>query len=204
MVRTAQAHSPTKARLLDAAQALLIEQGFAATTVDEICEAAKLTKGSFFHYFESKDQLAREVLERFCASGQELHRACCQQDTDPLKRVYAYIDGSIKMASDPASSKGCLLGLFAQELCDTHPDIREVCRKAFQAWAEQFGVELAQAKARYAPQAAFEPKELAEHFIAVLEGSMILGKARKNMQVVGQNLRHFRAYVQSLFAEAAS
>jgi TetR/AcrR family transcriptional repressor of nem operon len=204
MARTAQPDSPTKERLLDAAQELMLAKGFAATTVDEICEAAELTKGSFFHYFESKDELGKQLLERFCADGAKLHATFCQSnETDPLKRVYNYIDGAIKIAKDPVMSKGCLLGLFAQELCDTNPQIRDMCKKGFDDWGKTFGEELARAKARYAPQAAFEPRELADHLIAVMEGSMILGKTRRNMGVMAQNLEHFKAYVRGLFGASA-
>ena len=199
MTRTALEDSPTKARLLDAARELMLAKGFAATTLDEICERAKLTKGSFFHYFDSKDKLGRELLERFCADGAQMHKAFCGNERDPLKRVYNYIDGAIKMASDPSMNKGCLLGLFAQELCDSHPQMRERCRKGFEEWATEFGEELARAKAAYAPRAPFKPRELAEHLIAVMEGSMILGKTRGSMAVMARNLGHFKTYVQSLF-----
>ena len=202
MVRTTLEPSPTKEKLLDAAERLMLAKGFVATTLDDICEAAEVTKGSFFHYFESKDQLGREVLERFCASGEKMHRAFCGSETDPLKRVYTYIDNAIKMSKNPAMSKGCLLGLFSQELCDTNPQIRTACKKGFDDWAKSFGREVAKAKAACAPQAPFDPQELAEHLIAVMEGSMILGKARRDMSIVGQNLAHFKAYVKSLFERA--
>ncbi len=199
MARTAQVDSPTKGKLLCAAQNLIVEQGFAATTVDAICEKAGVTKGSFFHYFKSKDDLGKQVLKRFCASGVNIHAEFCGRETDPLKRVYAYIDGIIAMSQDPQMNKGCLLGLFSQECCDTNAQIREVCRKAFDDWAGHFGEVLAKAKAKYAPKAAFKPKEIAEHMIAVLEGSLIIGKTRKDMAIVAQNLGHFKAYVKSLF-----
>lgn len=202
-MRVAQAHAPTKQRLLEAAERLMLAQGFTATSVNEICEAAKVTKGSFFHYFESKDQLGQEVLERFCASGEKLHQTFAGDDPDPLKRVYNYIDNTIKMATDPAMSKGCLLGFFSQELCDTNPSIRAACNKGFADWAKSLGEEMAKAKAKHAPSAAFNPRELAEHLIAVMEGSMIIGKARGDMSVVARNLRHVKAYLTSLFGGKA-
>jgi len=198
-MRTAEAPPPTKERLLDAAERLMLAKGYAATTVEAICEAAKLTKGSFFHYFDSKDQLGRELLERYCASGQKIHQAFCGRETDPLKRVYNYIDNAVKMSKEPAMRDGCLLGLFSQELCDTNPQIRTACKKGFDEWAKSFGQEVAKAKAAYAPHAPFDPQALAEHLIAVIEGSMIMGKARRDMSIVGQNLAHFKAYVKSLF-----
>ena len=199
MVRITQAPAPTKKKLLDAAERLMLAKGFAATTLENICEAAGVTKGSFFHYFDSKDQMGREVLERFCASGERRRRACCGTETDPLKRVYHYLDQAIKMSKDPAMRKGCLLGLFAQELCDTNPRMRAVCKKGFDGWANSFGAEVAKAKAAYAPRASFDPRELAEYLIAVMEGSMILGKARRDPSIVGRNLAHVKAYVKSLF-----
>lgn len=198
MSRTADAHPPTRERLLDAAEELMLAQGFTATTVDDICAAAKLTKGSFFHYFKTKDELARELLKRFCAKGQGAHQACCTGEQDPLKRVYAYIDGAAKMMADP-SMRGCLLGSFAQELCDTDPKMRAACEEGFRGWASAFAAELARAKAAYPPAVAFDPVELANHFIAVMEGSMILGKAAGDMKSGAANLKHFRAYVKHLF-----
>ena len=199
MTRTALVHSPTKERLLDAAQELMLAKGFAATTVEEICEQAKLTKGSFFHYFESKEELGKVLLERFCNTGDQLHRSLGGTERDPLKRVYHYLDGVIKLSKDSEMRKGCLLGTFAQELCDSHPAIRQQCAKGFGAWAARFGEELAHAKARHAPKASFNPKELAEHLIAIMEGSLILGKAQNNMQAMERNLRHYKRYLQSLF-----
>lgn len=197
--RTAQENPPTKERLLNAAQELMLAKGFTATTVDEICEAAKLTKGSFFHYFESKDHLGQELLRRFCESAAKMHQAFCGDEKDPLKRVYRYIDSLIELSQDPAMGKGCLLGLFSQELCEVNTKIQTACEKGFAEWAGQFGQELAQAKAKYAPRKSFNPHELAEHMIAVIEGALILSKAHADKRIVATHLGHFRTYVQNLF-----
>ncbi len=201
MVRTAPAYAPTKERLLDVAQELMLSKGFAATTVDDICEAAQLTKGSLFHYFQSKDALGRALLERFCASAGRMHAALCGVERDPLKRVFNYIEALIKLSQEPEMMKGCLLGTFAQELCDEYPDIQEICANGFEHWTTQFGEELARAKARYAPKAAFAPREVAEYLIAITEGSLILAKAKKDWKVMARNLRHFKGHVKSLFGK---
>lgn len=197
-MRAAHTDSPTKQRLLDAAQKLMLRNGFVATTVDEICETAKLTKGSFFYYFESKDELGRVLLERYCAYGYTLHEQMAGADPDPLKRVYAYLDNAAKMATDP-STKGCLVGMFAQELCDLNPEIRACCEEGFAGWMKQFGEELAKAKATHVPKKAFKPQELAGYLISILEGSLILGKTQQDMRILATNLRHYKAYVKSLF-----
>jgi TetR/AcrR family transcriptional repressor of nem operon len=64
-MRTAELDSPTRDKLLDAAEGHMLSKGFTATSVDDVCRAAGLTKGSFFHYFDSKEHLGRVVVERF-------------------------------------------------------------------------------------------------------------------------------------------
>lgn len=201
-MRIPQARSPARDKLLDAAQRLMLAKGFTATTVDQICEAAKLTKGSFFHYFKSKEDLGRVVLDRFVSTMfQATRQGPFLKERDPLKRVYGYIDFVIQMAKDPRTPRSCLLGTFAQELSDTHPRMRSRCADHFCLWADAFKKDLDKAKAKYRPKAAIDTRGLAEHFIAILEGSLILARAKhdQGMVTIEDNLLHFKRYVKSLF-----
>ena len=199
-MRKAQAYSPTKEKLLEAAQQLMLAKGFAATTVDEICEAAGFTKGSFFHYFTSKEQLGKAVLDRFfLAMVQKVQKGSFHGKSDPLQHIYDYVDCFSDLTKDPLLANGCLLGNFAQELSDTHPEIRSLCAQRFSQWAEALKRDLDEAKTRYAPKAPFDTRSLAEHFIAVLEGSLILAKAKQDMTIFEKNLWHFKRYLRSLF-----
>ncbi len=202
-MRRTLAHSPTRGKLLDAAERLMVARGFAATTLEEICRAAKMTKGCFFHYFESKEHLGRAVLERFCDQAQkEMEEALSPDERDPLRRVYARIDLAIRMSRKCPSSQGCLLGTLAQELSETHPEIRSLCARGFERWAQAFQKEISEAKARYRPRSAIDPRSLAEYFIAVLEGSKILAKTQRNGKVVEKNLRLFQQYLKGLFGRS--
>ena len=138
------------------------------------------------------------MLERFCASAQERHQTCCGRQADPLKRVYSYVDGMIQLSQEGAT-QGCLLGTFAQELSDTNPQIRSLCAQAFGQWAKALQRDLSEAKAAHAPKAAFEPKSLAEYIIAVVEGALILAKAKQDPRVVKESLSHVRRYLEQLF-----
>lgn len=199
-MRMAQAHSPTKEKLLEAAQQLMLVKGFPATTVDEICETAGFTKGSFFHYFESKEQLGKEVLDRFyCSLQQKVQQGSFRKNSDPLQRVYGYVDRFIEMSKNPELPSGCLLGNFTQELSDTHPEIRSLCAQRFAEWAAALKHDLDEAKTKYAPKAPFDTQSLAEYFIAVMQGSQILATAKQDKRVFEQNLQHFRRYIKNLF-----
>lgn len=201
-MRIPKIRSRARDKLLDAAQRLMLAKGYPATTIEEICAAAKLTKGSFFHYFESKEDLGKALLERDADSGPQTGGSAYRMEKrDPLERVYGYLDFSAQVYQGPRGRTGCLLGNFAQELSDTHPAIRSLCAKRFDEWAATFKRALDEAKARHRPKTTLDTQSLAEHFIAVLEGSLILGKAHRDMGIVRKNLRHFRHYLEMIFQE---
>jgi TetR/AcrR family transcriptional regulator, transcriptional repressor for nem operon len=203
MMRKAQVNPVARTKLLDAAQKLILAKGYAATSLDDICRAAKLTKGTFFHYFDSKEDLGKKVLERFCChSMSTISGFCCAEEKkagDPLERVFRHVDCAITMSTDPRAAQGCLIGTMAQELSDTSPGIREVCVRGFNAWAKVFKKDLDEAKARYAPRKKMDTQGLAEYFIAVIEGSQIMAKAKQNRKIIEHNLTHFKDYLKQLF-----
>jgi TetR/AcrR family transcriptional repressor of nem operon len=201
-MRTPPTPSHAREKLLDAAQRLMLIKGYPATTIDEICAAAKLTKGSFFHYFESKEDLGKALLDRYASSGQRMEWSALRvNNRDPLERVYGYLDFSARLYQRPHGRNGCLLGNFAQELSETHPEIRSLCAERFDEWAATFKQTLDEAKRKHRPRATLDTQSLAEHFIAVLEGSLILGKAHRDMGIVRKNLRHFKKYLKMIFQE---
>ncbi len=197
-MRKALQDSPAKEKIMDAAQTLVLSKGFVGTSVDDICHKAKLTKGSFFHYFKSKDELGEELLKRYCANKkQEFIGGCCSTEKDPLKRVYGIIDFFINMSKN--NSQGCLLGSMAQELSETHPDIRSICCESFSGFAEMLAKDFKEAKEKYVPKAAFDPESLAYYFVSVLQGSILLSKVGHDARIKENNAKHFKEYVKSLF-----
>jgi len=198
--RLAEPPSPTQERLLDAAETLMLAKGFVATTVDEVCESAGVTKGGFFHYFKSKEELGKAVLDRFCNVRLKLmQESASQKKREPLERVYGWVDFAINMSKSPLAKNGCLLGNFAQELSDTNPRMRSLCAQRFAEWTDLLRQDLDEAKAKHLPKSRLDTGSLAEHFIAVIEGALILAKAKQDMGVVEKNLTHFRGYLTSLF-----
>lgn len=195
--KTSQAGA--KDRLLDAACDVMLAKGYAAASVDEICAACGLTKGCFFHHFESKEDLAKAVAERMYGAAKETFRTAPFRGlSDPLDRVFGYVDFLIEMSRSPEAANGCILGTFSQELADTHPGVRSVCANCFKDWAEDLEKDLRAAKAKYAPKATWTAHGLAEHLIAVLEGAIILAKAKQDRKAVEDGLLHFKAYLKVL------
>ncbi|MCI0394737.1 MAG: TetR/AcrR family transcriptional regulator [Chloroflexi bacterium] len=195
--------SSTKENLLDAAISLMLAKGYTATGVEEICQQAGVTKGSFFYYFKSKDDLAKAALNRFWQfQVQTLSQGPFNNLADPLAQALGYLDFFIALAGDPETPKSCLIGNLTQELAYTHPDIRANCEEIFAYHARQFQQMLDEAREKYAPASQLDTKSLAEYFLSVYEGSLILAKARQEPRILEENLRHFKNYLQSLFKEA--
>ena len=196
----AKPESATKRKLLDAAMTLMIGKGFTATTVDAICAEAGLTKGSFFHYFDSKEDLAKATAKHFNEFQQRMFDgAGFRSVADPLARIHGRLDFLVGIAHNPQMPKSCLIGNLAQEVSGTHEGIRCVCLGVFEAAAADFERDLAAAKLKHVPDADFEPASVARLFITLIQGSMILAKASKDAGVLAENAEHFRRYVESLF-----
>src|SRR5262245_9952451 len=201
-MRTANPESPTRDKLLDAAQDLMLAKGFTATSVDEICDAAGVTKGSFFHYFDGKEELGRVLAERFFKSmRQRFATAPHRQKKDPLDRIHGFLDMVVGRGRTAGAGKGCLLGTFVQELFETHPGIRDVCADCFAEQAAFLAADFAEAKAKYVPKARWDPRSMAEHLIAVIQGSIILAKAKQDAKPLEENARHFREYLKFVCAQ---
>jgi TetR/AcrR family transcriptional repressor of nem operon len=192
----------TRAALLDGAMRLMLAKGFVATSVDEICAAARVTKGSFFHYFRDKEALGLAVLDHYWdATNRGLEAAPFNQETDPLRRLYAYIDLFIAISRNPRVPKSCLFGNFAQELSTTHPRLRARCAEGFSRWARAIKRDLDAARAAAVPAVKVDTKSMADHFVAIYEGSLILVKATNDPSVLARNMRHFKRYVASMFGQ---
>jgi TetR/AcrR family transcriptional repressor of nem operon len=183
-------------KLLEAAQTLMLSKGYPATTVDEICEAAGVSKGSFYHFFGTKEDLALAVLEAFQARNDRLIAAGPQGGvTDPTERALVLVDHLIAAAGEMWGA-GCLLGNFALDLAETHPAIRQDVSDRFQrvaaALSEGMAPLASEAGIPHAPSA----EELAEQFIVVVEGALVLAKAHKDWSYVTRALERFRQDVR--------
>lgn len=189
----------SRQKLVATATRLMTSKGFAATSVEEICECSGLTKGSFFHYFGSKEEVGQAALQSYCTVLFDRFDHIAHT-SDPLGRVFGYIDACIELArQSPPEAAGCLLGALSQEVSETHPSLRNECGRYFKEWVGRLKADLDEAVKRPGVSPTLNTTSLAKHFIAVLEGSLILAKAQRDMSVVQDGMSHFRAYVAQLF-----
>jgi TetR/AcrR family transcriptional repressor of nem operon len=205
MNRTAmatQAQHESKTKLLDAALHVIRAKGYAATTVDDICQAAGVTKGSFFHHFKSKDELAVAAAGHFSAMAEGLFAAAPYHEAqDPLERLLGYVDFRVSILGGELPEYTCLLGTMVQETYATHPDIRAACDRGMSSHIAELTRDIEAAKQRYAPDAAWNAESVGYFIQSVLQGAFIFAKAKQNPEVARESLAHLRRYVGVLFSQ---
>lgn len=195
----------TRTRLLDAALHVIRAQGYSAATVDDICRAAGLTKGAFFHHFKSKEDLAVAAAAHFSEMAERLFAGAPYRElADPLDRVLGYIDFRNSILAGPIPEFTCLLGTMVQEAYGTHPAIRRACDTYIDVHATGVAQDIAAAKALYAPDAPWSAESLALHTQAVLQGAFILAKAKGGPDVARDSVAHLRRYIEHLFHRPTS
>jgi TetR/AcrR family transcriptional regulator, transcriptional repressor for nem operon len=133
-------------RLLTAAFETLHRNGFNATGVQDITDAAKVPKGSFYNHFESKDALGVEVVEHYAAKSAERRQALVDGPEAPLARLKAYFKSLNQLGPASGFSRGCLLGNFSAELANQSPDIRQALARALADWTKDIARVVAEAQ----------------------------------------------------------
>ena len=197
------AANQSKERILGAAKELFLARGYGATTVDAICERAKLTKGSIYYFFDSKEDLGLAVLDWSLRRGaQMLANGSYVRIVDPVEKAFAFLK-HLEKCSPEVWSGGCLLGSFSLELAETNSRMQQAVAGMFQAVAEEFAEKLQPIAAQFSGNQAPTASELAETLLGTVEGSIILAKAHRDSARLPKAIRGFRLSLATLVAQSA-
>lgn len=187
----------TRRTLLAAATARFREAGYVGTSVEDICAAAKVSKGAFFHHFKSKEDLALAALEQWrTATGAICGDAPFHSVKDPTQKLLAALDFYIEFFGSQKTLRACLAGITAQEVADTHPTLRDAANACFAAGVDRLEP-LLTAAAHHAKR-ELDTRSLATLFVTTLQGSLLLARAGQRPALIGESLKHYREYVKAL------
>ena len=190
----------SKTKLLDAALYVIRAKGYSAARVEDVCQAAGLTKGSFFHHFSSKEELALAAAEHFSAFAESIFSAAPYHfPADPLDRLLGYVDFRKAILQGELPEYTCLLGTMVQETYETHPAIRKACDRCISAHAATLVADIQAAVDQYGLSPQWTVESLAYYTQAVIQGAFILAKAQQSSLIAASCLEHLHHYLQLLF-----
>ncbi|MCK9512292.1 MAG: TetR/AcrR family transcriptional regulator [Pigmentiphaga sp.] len=192
-----------RAKLLDAALLLIRSKGYSATTVDELCAAAGVTKGAFFHHFKSKDELAVAAAEHWSqTTGALFVTAPYHEHADPLDRLLGYVAFRKTLLQGDVPDFTCLVGTMVQEAYGTAPAIREACARSIAGHAATLEADIQAVIDARGLSPDWSAASLALHTQAVLQGAFILAKAKGGASVAADSIDHLYRYLELLLRPA--
>jgi TetR/AcrR family transcriptional repressor of nem operon len=186
----------TRERILDATQTEVLKKGFAATSVDDIQQAAGISRGTFFYHFPSKDDLARTLIERYAEADRALVESMKERAeklaSDPLQQALIFVALHEDMMEDVAPEEaGCLFASYSYE--------------AIEHWRSVLGGKLEEAMKRHGTVVPdVDPYLLADMGYAVLQGAFILRRSLSDAGLMARHTREFRRYLELLFGVVPS
>jgi TetR/AcrR family transcriptional repressor of nem operon len=190
----------SKTRILDAALHVIRAKGYSAARIEDICEAAGLTKGSFFHHFDSKEELAVAAADYWIeGTGAFFATAPYHALADPLDRLLAYVDFRKGLLMGELSDFTCLAGTMVQEVYDTHPAIRDACNRSISVHVATLVPDIEEAMHERDMRGDWTAESLALYTQATLQGAFILAKAKHTREVAAACIDHLRRYLELLF-----
>jgi AcrR family transcriptional regulator len=194
----------TRQRILDIAYDSIVHKGFAATSIEELVEAAGITKSGFFYHFRDKNDLARQLLERFLAEDTQIldtlterARALCD---DPLQSFLIFLNLYAELMDEmPELHPGCLVATvtYQDQLFDA--EVKRMNTDSVLDLRRRFGGWLAEIAARHPPQDFVDLDALADHLTVVVEGAIILSRALGDRRLMGRQMRLYRDQVKAVF-----
>jgi TetR/AcrR family transcriptional repressor of nem operon len=198
----------TRDRILDAAHRHVLDHGYAASSLDRILEDAGVTKGAFFHHFDSKAALAEALARRYAAAEtahlDALFARAAALAPDPLSRVLLVV-GLLAEAVEAMApgDPGCLLASYCYEKDLLTPEVRGILAESVAAWRTRFAAALREAAAEHPPAKKVDLELLADHGTVVLEGAFVLARVERRAGTVTSHLRVYRSLLEAVFAAGA-
>ena len=165
--------------ILAAGLEALHRNGFNATSVQDITEAAGVPKGSFYNHFSSKEELGAAAVEQYALKVSKRSAILADASLRPFARIRRYFETMVASAKFPGAP-GCLLGNFGAELSNQSPAIRERVSAAYERWTQALAGAIEEAQNAGELKPGFGPHATAAFLIDAWEGAVLRSKVEQS------------------------
>lgn len=195
----------TREQLLDAAEAAVLEKGFAGTSIEELIAAVGITKSGFFYHFRDKGALAKALLERYIAREDrlfdELFGRADELTDDPLHGFLVGLKMLAEMLADlPKGHPGCMVAAVTYQERLFDQEVRDLNTEAILNWRARFRARLGRIAERYPARIDVNLDDLADMLSVVADGGIILAKAVDDREALARQVLLYRDFVRLVFA----
>jgi TetR/AcrR family transcriptional repressor of nem operon len=204
-----RAKSSARDRILDLAEAAVLQKGFGATSIDELVAGAGVTKSGFFYHFKDKGDLAKALLERYLerdrAILEDIFSRARELHDDPLHSFLIGLKLFAEMLENlPESHPGCLAAAFCYQDQLFSREIRDLNAEGILAWRRRLLGYLEEIAALYPPRFEIDLTTAADMLATLVEGGIILSRVLKEQRILAQQVLLFRSFIQSAFLPGAA
>jgi TetR/AcrR family transcriptional repressor of nem operon len=155
--------------------------GYNSSGIDAILKEAKVPKGSFYHFFKSKEELGLAVIDSFAeALEQNFDRFLSDRKVAPLNRIRNFFEEGLARLTQNECTKGCLLGNFGQEMSDVNERFRFRLDEIFNTWRKRFAGCLREAQGEGTLSKEIDPDVIAYFMLSGYEGAILSAKVMKS------------------------
>ncbi|SFC08828.1 TetR/AcrR family transcriptional regulator [Tropicimonas isoalkanivorans] len=197
----------SRENILMAAKQLVMQNGFAGTSIDDILKAAGVSKGAFFHHFRSKAHLASELVRWHAGNDIRMFRTLAAEAEamydDPYDQLMKFLtDFEAYISNSAEPSRGCMYAVYTYESEALDEDVNAFVAETLQQWSAIYIRKFQEVIDRYPPVRPVSARQLSEMIVSLIEGGLILQRAYGNTQITARQSEHFRDYLDLLFAQS--
>lgn len=185
-------------RILDHGIEAFREHGYHSSSVQDLADFCKISKGSFYQYFESKEHFCQEVIKHY--SGRMnlmLHELFQDQSLSGLQRLELFYNKAIGMVSDSKFQTGCLYGDLAAELGGVNQPCSETLSKCLNSSLKIFELAIKDGQKDGSIRSDIDAETLSSVTFNSFTGIILRMKVERNHEV---GLEFVNTYVKKLLA----
>ncbi len=156
----------------------MLEQGYEGTGIGPLLASVAVPKGSFYHFFASKEDFASAVLTAYAGQyRQQRQELFADESLSPLARIERHLVQVERDSTAEAGMPGCLYGALALAAPALNAELRGQLRAVFAAWEQDLAALISEAQQAGEVDAALDPVEVAGHVVDTYEGAVIRARA---------------------------